>query len=271
MSVPASKDNLARIRDNQRRSRARRREYLQELEQRLRVYELQGVEASTEVQMAARRVADENRQLRDLLNRHGVSDDHIAHYLQSGTLLPLDSAHAQPFRAGAPAAAVQSLQHLLVPRPLAGLDQTMSFPLPSPSSRETSTTSGSTTSSTVWESPQPTMPSFGHHHQHQHHHQHHHQHQQQQQHMTVAHATVMASPVHSAYPPTTFAGSATAARPDSVFVGQPSPSMLSDPCQPMATTQAAPIGGRPAMHMHYPLPTYQDPTGQPYGPAGTGC
>ncbi|RSL41257.1 hypothetical protein CEP54_015875, partial [Fusarium duplospermum] len=55
MSTPAQKANLARIRETQKRSRARRREYLRELEQRLRVYELQGVEASSEVQKAARR------------------------------------------------------------------------------------------------------------------------------------------------------------------------------------------------------------------------
>jgi len=83
MSTAAEKANLARIRDNQRRSRARRKEYLQELEARLRQCELQGIEASSEIQMAARRVADENRKLRSLLAQHGVGDDGIDAYLQS--------------------------------------------------------------------------------------------------------------------------------------------------------------------------------------------
>ncbi|PMD62959.1 uncharacterized protein K444DRAFT_525186 [Hyaloscypha bicolor E] len=77
------KANLARIRDNQRRSRARRKEYLQELEARLRQCELQGIEASSEIQMAARRVADENKKLRGLLVQHGVGEDTIETYLQT--------------------------------------------------------------------------------------------------------------------------------------------------------------------------------------------
>lgn len=81
---PKDSANLARIRDNQRRSRARRKEYVQDLEARLRRVELQGVEAATEIQLAARRVADENRRLRALLNRHGVSDDAIEGYLAGG-------------------------------------------------------------------------------------------------------------------------------------------------------------------------------------------
>jgi hypothetical protein len=77
------KQNLARIRDNQRRSRARRKEHLQELEARLRQCELQGVEASSEIQMAARRVADENKKLRSLLAQHGIADDMVEAHLQS--------------------------------------------------------------------------------------------------------------------------------------------------------------------------------------------
>ncbi|OBT71419.1 hypothetical protein VF21_09805 [Pseudogymnoascus sp. 05NY08] len=71
----SDKANLARIRDNQRRSRARRKEYLQELEGRLRQCELTGVEASSEIQGAARRVIEENRRLRLLLAQHGLSPD----------------------------------------------------------------------------------------------------------------------------------------------------------------------------------------------------
>lgn len=230
------RDNLARIRDNQRRSRARRREYVQELEQRLRVYELQGVEASTEVQMAARSVAEENRQLRELLNRHGVSDDHIAHYLQSGTL---DAEQSLPFRAGDPGTAVQSLNQVMLPRRLAGLDQNMSLSMPGQSSRETSSASGSTTSSSVWEPSQPSTSSYG-----------------QQRHMGMSGA-VMA---HAQYPPNTLT-----TRQDHVYAGQPTFSG-----QAMAPAQAMPAS-RPLMNLQYSLPTYPDSTMPHYGPPGSGC
>ncbi|KAH4114534.1 hypothetical protein HBI81_143140 [Parastagonospora nodorum] len=69
--------NLARIRDNQRRSRARRKEYLQELEAKIRACEQIGIEASSEIQSAARKVVDENRKLRSLLHERGVSEAEI--------------------------------------------------------------------------------------------------------------------------------------------------------------------------------------------------
>lgn len=199
------RDNLARIRDNQRRSRARRREYVQELEQCLRVYELQGVEASTEVQMAARRVAEENRQLRELLNRHGVADDDIALFLQSGSL---EADQNQPFRAGDAGSALQSLHHVMLPR---RLDQPMSLLLPEQSSRETSTASGSTASSSIWEPSQPLIaPPYGH-----------------QRHMALSPA-VMGAAVHAYYPPRTPAGGASAAQHDSLWA----PAVAFDAQQP---------------------------------------
>ena len=56
--------NAARVRDNQRRSRARRKEYIQELEAKVRHYEKQGVQAAKEIQDAARVVLEENRALK---------------------------------------------------------------------------------------------------------------------------------------------------------------------------------------------------------------
>jgi hypothetical protein len=106
------KANLARIRDNQRRSRARRKEYLQELEARLRQCELQGIEASSEIQMAARRVADENKKLRGLLAQHGVGDDTIETYLQTSPTT--DSMMGGQY--GSSSAAVQMLEQLLQTR-----------------------------------------------------------------------------------------------------------------------------------------------------------
>lgn len=79
--TPPSTTN-SRIRDNQRRSRARRKAHLEEIEQRLRICQTKGVEASAEIQRAARKVAEENRALRLLLNRHGVGDEEIRLFLR---------------------------------------------------------------------------------------------------------------------------------------------------------------------------------------------
>lgn len=106
------KANLARIRDNQRRSRARRKEYLQELEARLRQCELQGIEASSEIQMAARRVADENKKLRGLLVQHGVGEDTIETFLQTSPTN--DTMMGGQY--GSSSAAVQLLEQLLQTR-----------------------------------------------------------------------------------------------------------------------------------------------------------
>lgn len=116
MAIRQEKANLARIRDNQRRSRARRKEYLQELEARLRQCELQGIEASAEIQLAARRVADENKKLRMLLNQNGVDDDNIEAYLQSKA--SPDTVMGQGFGSfgGLGSGAVQDLEHLLTTR-----------------------------------------------------------------------------------------------------------------------------------------------------------
>lgn len=74
---PSSNSNLARIRDNQRRSRARRKEYLNELEDKFRKCEQLGVEATSEMQVAARKVLEENNRLRAFLREKGISDDEL--------------------------------------------------------------------------------------------------------------------------------------------------------------------------------------------------
>ena len=56
--------NRVRVRDNQRRARARQREYVQDLEKKIQQYERKGVEATMEVQTAARGVVEENGRLR---------------------------------------------------------------------------------------------------------------------------------------------------------------------------------------------------------------
>jgi hypothetical protein len=72
-----------RIRENQRRSRNRRKELIEELQKRVYNYEQQGVVATQDMQRAARRVAKENAGLRSLLARHGVMQDEVESYLQS--------------------------------------------------------------------------------------------------------------------------------------------------------------------------------------------
>ncbi|KAJ5625047.1 hypothetical protein N7510_001356 [Penicillium lagena] len=80
---------LARIRENQRRSRARRKEYTRHLEEQLRSFQSLGVAASQEVQEAGRKVAKENALLRSLLIYHGVSKEEIKKYLESqATYIP---------------------------------------------------------------------------------------------------------------------------------------------------------------------------------------
>ncbi|KAF7924469.1 hypothetical protein BELL_0750g00050 [Botrytis elliptica] len=117
MSTAAEKANLARIRDNQRRSRARRKEYLQELEARLRQCELQGIEASSEIQLAARRVADENKKLRSLLAQHGVGNEMVETYLQMSSEDLMISAQY-----GSESPSVQQLEQLLQARKLCCAD-----------------------------------------------------------------------------------------------------------------------------------------------------
>jgi hypothetical protein len=73
-----------RNRENQRRSRARRKDYIQELEQRIRAYEVAGVRATAEVQAAARKVAEENTNLRSLLSMCGVDDRRTEEFLRTG-------------------------------------------------------------------------------------------------------------------------------------------------------------------------------------------
>ena len=73
--------DLVRIRENQRRSRARRKDYLKEIETRWRGCESRGAEASIEIQVAARNVAEENKRLRALLRQNGIQDSEIDSYL----------------------------------------------------------------------------------------------------------------------------------------------------------------------------------------------
>ncbi|EFR02652.1 hypothetical protein MGYG_05649 [Nannizzia gypsea CBS 118893] len=122
----------ARVRENQRRSRARRKEYIQELETRLQQYERHGVGVTIEVQTAARKVSRQNAMLRSLLHSCGVTDariDECLAYAEENNCspsivfdtLPLAAAAApKPRRAPKPKPAPEpqpSLPRVLAPAP----------------------------------------------------------------------------------------------------------------------------------------------------------
>ncbi|KAL2833807.1 hypothetical protein BDW59DRAFT_179470 [Aspergillus cavernicola] len=58
-----------------------RAKYIQDLEQRLRKFEVLGVQATLEVQAAGRKVAVENTHLWSLLRLHGVSNQDLQEYM----------------------------------------------------------------------------------------------------------------------------------------------------------------------------------------------
>lgn len=70
-------EKALRLRDNKRRHRARRKEYIVELERKASQFQNERVQATIEVQLSARKVVDENRRLRELLHRSGYSDEAI--------------------------------------------------------------------------------------------------------------------------------------------------------------------------------------------------
>jgi hypothetical protein len=63
--------------ENKRRYRARRKEYVSDIERRLAEAQEQGVKVTTEVQLAARKIVVENRQLRELLRLADFDDEDI--------------------------------------------------------------------------------------------------------------------------------------------------------------------------------------------------
>jgi hypothetical protein len=148
------KANLARIRDNQRRSRARRKEYLQELEAKLRQCELQGIEASAEIQIAARRVADENKKLRGLLIQNGIGDESIEAFLSTSP--STDTMMGNQY-GGSTGHAVQLLEQLLQTRKSCCTDSTIppSEGMAGARSRDSSA-STSTAQTSIWDMHQTT-------------------------------------------------------------------------------------------------------------------
>jgi len=116
----AEDSNAQRLRENQRRSRLRRKEYVASIESQLREFQRNGAEASREVQQAAKHVVRENRQLRDLLRHKGVPDCEVDAWLKGGSSSP-----SSPAAAGSASAStsIDKLQRaLVVRRPSADAD-----------------------------------------------------------------------------------------------------------------------------------------------------
>ncbi|KAJ5973685.1 hypothetical protein N7481_010895 [Penicillium waksmanii] len=75
-------DRLARVRANQRNSRARKQEYLQELEQRLAAFQTEDRRKEIEHRLALQKMEAENRHLKTLLNSLGISTELLQQYVQ---------------------------------------------------------------------------------------------------------------------------------------------------------------------------------------------
>jgi hypothetical protein len=73
-----------RLRDNKRRSRLRQKQYIADLEEKLRDLQREGVKATKEVQASARRVVQDNIRLRALLRYKGVDDDTVNAWTPEG-------------------------------------------------------------------------------------------------------------------------------------------------------------------------------------------
>jgi hypothetical protein len=72
---------LARVRDNQRKSRARKQEYTRELEQQLAASKKEAQQRDIEHRLALQRLDSENRNLRSLLGSLGVSAELVQQYV----------------------------------------------------------------------------------------------------------------------------------------------------------------------------------------------
>lgn len=76
-------DKLARIRDNQRKSRARKQEHIRELEQKLALYQKQAHQKDVEHRLTVQRLETENRRLKSLLVSVGVPSNIVEGYLRT--------------------------------------------------------------------------------------------------------------------------------------------------------------------------------------------
>lgn len=114
--------------------------------------------------MAARKVVDENRQLRELLHKHGATDDYIAQYLQASVANNTVCSRGQGRNAQTtdPGMTPQSLEQILLHRRATHLEPSVQGTLPSQSTREASIASGSVIDPCGWKCSQSTMTGYSH-------------------------------------------------------------------------------------------------------------
>lgn len=91
--MPRKNNNTPEVRlmqrENQRRSRMRQKELLDEMRQRIERYERDGIQATASMQASARLVDAENTALRSLLAAKGVTPDEIHNHLMlNGIIRP---------------------------------------------------------------------------------------------------------------------------------------------------------------------------------------
>ncbi|KAK9380747.1 uncharacterized protein V2V93DRAFT_236489 [Kockiozyma suomiensis] len=91
----SSSEHLARIRENQRRSRARKREYVTDLESKIKGCQEEGLQLNVQIQRVARRVVEENKKLRELLANMGVDEWTVEEYLQNNSGTDFQSWRSQ--------------------------------------------------------------------------------------------------------------------------------------------------------------------------------
>ncbi|KAF7542235.1 hypothetical protein G7Z17_g11756 [Cylindrodendrum hubeiense] len=81
----ATASRTSRLTENKRRFRARRKEYVADLERMLKEARERDVQATKEVQLAAQQVVQENSKLRELLGLSGFSDGDVDAWVNGGS------------------------------------------------------------------------------------------------------------------------------------------------------------------------------------------
>ncbi|KAI1344698.1 hypothetical protein F5Y15DRAFT_1519 [Xylariaceae sp. FL0016] len=102
----------ARLRRNQRNSRARKQAYIRDLETRWDECMRTGAQATVEMQGAARRVHEENRLLRTLLHGQGMDNRAIQNALEALRASPASTSPLSPIHADDPNMAQHGINSL---------------------------------------------------------------------------------------------------------------------------------------------------------------
>jgi hypothetical protein len=79
-------DRALRLRENKRRNRQRQKDYTAELRSKLQQLQSEGIKATQEVQLSARRVVEDNLRLKALLRFKGVDDHTINTWTPEGDI-----------------------------------------------------------------------------------------------------------------------------------------------------------------------------------------